>query len=134
MHISLTTKFASLLGAVALTGTGLLCAGTARAEDGRTFDCQLLRIYADNSLEGYVCGEPTTYDGPGKVRYLHGTGGYTCRSITARPNTEDGTTTNLKATGCTSGNYNGHTDPPTTPATAVRPPADVTTDAPATER
>ncbi|MEU9188932.1 hypothetical protein AB0D14_31205 [Streptomyces sp. NPDC048484] len=109
MHVSSITKAASLLGAVALTGGGLLFSGTAwasdttRADDGRTFDCQMIRLFADDSLEGYVCGAPTTYDGPGRVRYLHGTGGWTCKNISARPSPAGGAngTTVLGATGCT---------------------------------
>ncbi|KAA0920117.1 hypothetical protein [Streptomyces apricus] len=112
MRLPLIIRTAPLFGAAALTGAGLLFAGTARADDQRTFDCQLLRVFADHSLEGYSCGEPTTYDGPGKVRYLNGAGGYTCRNISARPDAGDSTTTTLKATGCTSGTYPGYTTLP----------------------
>ncbi|MDQ1041374.1 hypothetical protein QFZ75_007790 [Streptomyces sp. V3I8] len=106
----LTIKAASLLGTAALTATALLHTSTAQADDGPTFNCQLLHIHADTSLEGYTCGEPTTYDGPGKVHYLYSTNGYACTTITARPSTENNTTTNLKATGCTP---DDHTNPPT---------------------
>ncbi|WP_107014588.1 hypothetical protein [Streptomyces dioscori] len=110
MSVSLITKAASLLGAVALAGGGLLFSGTAQADEGRTFDCQMVYVFGNGSrVEGYDCGEPLTYDGPGKVRYFNGSAGYTCKSISVRPDPGAGTeaVSVLKATGCTSDNYPG---------------------------
>ncbi|UPZ26810.1 hypothetical protein MUK60_02690 [Streptomyces sp. LRE541] len=113
MRVSLITKAASLFGAVAVAvaGGGLLFAGTARAEEGRTFDCQMVYVFGNgSSVEGYDCGEPLTYDGPGKVRYFNGSSGWTCTNISVRPESEGGTeaVSVLKASGCTSDNYPGH--------------------------
>ncbi|WP_328491740.1 hypothetical protein OHS59_02600 [Streptomyces sp. NBC_00414] len=120
MRVPLVTKAASLFGAVALAGGGLLLlsdtaradavADTARADDGRTFDCQMIYVIGDGaSVEGYDCGQPTTYDGPGRVRYFNGTGGWTCKNISVRPDpgAGAGAVSVLKATGCTSVDHPG---------------------------
>ncbi|MFE9685129.1 hypothetical protein [Streptomyces sp. NPDC006285] len=111
MRVSPTTKAASPRGAgavvcalvCALACGGLLFADTARAEEGRTFDCRLVHLFGDGSMEGHECGEPTTYDGPGTIRVLNGAGGWACRTISVRPDPEKGGASSfLKATGCTS--------------------------------
>ncbi|MFH8462609.1 hypothetical protein [Streptomyces sp. NPDC017991] len=110
MRVSLITKAASLLGAVALAGGGPLFSGTARADEGRTFDCQMVYVFGNGSrVEGYDCGEPLTYDGPGKVRYFNGSSGWTCTNISVRPEAGTEALSVLKATGCTSDNYPGST-------------------------
>ncbi|MGC5561687.1 hypothetical protein ACPYPG_02430 [Streptomyces sp. FR-108] len=112
MRVSLITKAASLVGAVALVGGVPLFSGTAQADEGGTYDCQMVYVFGNGSrVEGYDCGKPLTYDGPGKVRYYNGSGGWTCQHISVRPDPQGGTeaVSVLKATGCTSDNYPGRT-------------------------